>query len=281
MSLNLSKGVWYMIYASFAFSLMNVCIKYIPHIPPIEIVLFRSVVSLVISLFFLLNQGVPIWGNNKKILFLRGFTGAIALTLFFMLLQQIPLAAATSMQYMAPIFTAVLGIFIVKEKVANRQFLYFGLSLLGIFVIQGFDTRISLFHLLLGLITSIFTGLAYNFIRKLKTSEHPLVIIFYFPLVTIPFAAIYAYFNWVNPFGWDWLILILVGLLTQVAQYFMTKSYQSEELSKVSIIQYVGIIYALGFGYFIFGETYNWLTYIGMILVFSGVILNLWNKRNT
>lgn len=281
MSLNLSKGVWYMIYASFAFSLMNVCIKYIPHIPPIEIVLFRSVVSLVISLFFLLNQRVPIWGNNKKVLFLRGFTGAIALTLFFMLLQQIPLAAATSMQYMAPIFTAVLGIFIVKEKVANRQFLYFGLSLLGILVIQGFDTRISLFHLLLGLITSIFTGLAYNFIRKLKTSEHPLVIIFYFPLVTIPFAAIYAYFNWVNPIGWDWLILILVGLLTQVAQYFMTKSYQAEELSKVSIIQYVGIIYALGFGYFIFDETYNWLTYIGMILVFSGVILNLWNKRNT
>lgn len=269
-----------MVYATFAFSLMNVCIKYVTHIPPVEIILFRSIISLVISLAFLLNQKVTIWGNNKKILFLRGFSGAIALTMFFMLIQQIPLAAASAMQYMAPVFTAVLGIFIVREKVAKRQFLYFGISLIGVFIIQGFDTRISIFHLLLGFGASFFSGLAYNFIRKLKTSEHPLVIIFYFPLVTIPFAATYAYFNWVNPVGRDWLFLVLIGILTQVAQYFMTRSYQTSDLSKVSIIQYLGILYALSFGYFLFEETYNSLTYLGMMLVFSGVILNLWYKRN-
>ena len=270
-----------MIYASMAFTLMKVCVKFVPHIPPIEIILFRSIISLVISLAFLLNQNVSIWGNNKKILFLRGLSGAIALSLFFMLLQQIPLAAASSMQYLSPVFTAILGVFIVKEKVAKRQFLYFGLSLIGIFIIQGFDTRISGFHLSLGLGSSLFTGFAYNFIRKLKTSEHPLVIIFYFPLVTIPFASIYSYFNWVTPLNWDWLILLLIGLFTQLAQYFMTRSYQTEELSKVSIINYTGIVYSLIFGFFVFNETYNGLTYLGMALLLSGVVLNLWYKRRS
>ena len=123
-------------------------------------------------------------------------------------------------------------------------------------------------------------GLAYNFIRKLKTTEHPLVIIFYFPLVMLPISSIWSIFVWVQPMGYDWLVLLAVGLCTQAAQFFMTKSYQQEELSKVSILSYISIIYSLSFGYFIFNETYDWIIYVGMALVLLGVILNvLWKKK--
>ena len=267
-----------MIYASFTVTLMKVCVKWIDHIPPVEIILFRSIISLVISVAILKSKQIPIFGNNKPILILRGFSGAIALFLFFVLLQQIPLAAASSMQYMAPIFTSVLGILIVREKVSWQQFLFFGCSFVGVLIIQGFDTRISFEHLLLGIGSSLFTGLAYNFIRKLKTSEHALVIILYFPLVTLPLALIVSFFQWVTPQGTDWIVLLMVGLFTQVAQYFMTRSYQTEELSKVSIINYTGIVYSLAFGFLIFGELYNVLTYLGMALVLVGVLLNLWYK---
>ena len=196
-----------------------------------------------------------------------------------MLLHQIPLAAATTLQHLSPIFSAALGIFILKERVRWYQFLFFGISFLGIFVIQGFDSRISFMQLLLGIGSAFFTGLAYNFVRKLKSSEHPLVIIFYFPLVTLPLAGVYCLFDWVTPRGWDWLALLMVGITTQVAQYFMTKSYQTEEIAKVSIINYTGIIYSLAFGFFIFGEQYNILTYLGMLLVIAGVVLNLWVKN--
>ena len=278
MKLSISPGVRYMIYASFTFTLMKVCVKWIDHIPPVEIILFRSIISLVISVAILKSKQIPIFGNNKPILILRGFSGAIALFLFFVLLQQIPLAAASSMQYMAPIFTSVLGILIVREKVSWQQFLFFGCSFVGVLIIQGFDTRISFEHLLLGIGSSLFTGLAYNFIRKLKTSEHALVIILYFPLVTLPLALIVSFFQWVTPQGTDWIVLLMVGLFTQVAQYFMTRSYQTEELSKVSIINYTGIVYSLAFGFLIFGELYNVLTYLGMALVLVGVLLNLWYK---
>jgi len=278
--MNLSQGVRFMLLASFVFVLMKVFVKYIPHIPAIEIILFRAIISLGISFYFLKKQRVNIWGNNKPILIARGISGAIALMLYFSLLQEIPLATASTLQYLAPIFTAVIGIFLVGEKVRKVQWFFFGLSFIGILVIQGFDARISNTHLLVGISASVFMGLAYNFIRKLKTNEHPLVIIFYFPLVILPVAAIWTSFVWVQPEGWDWLYLILVGLTTQVAQFFMTKAYQKEELSKISILSYISIIYSLLFGYLLFDETFNLVTYLGMGLVLLGVVLNvIWKTR--
>lgn len=273
--MRINQGVSFMLLASFTFTLMKVCVKLIPHIPAIEIIFFRSVISLIISLYFLTRQRVNIWGNNKPVLLGRGIAGAIALMIYFSLLQQIPLATASTLQYLAPIFTALLGMFIVGEKVAKIQWLFFAISFGGILVIQGFDPRVSYIHLLMGISASFFMGLAYNFIRKLKTSEHPLVIIFYFPLIVLPISAVWSSIVWVQPRGEDWLILILVGLFTQIAQFLMTKAYQAEELNKISILTYISIIYSLAFGFFIFGETYNFFTYLGMVLVLVGVILNV------
>ncbi len=269
-----------MLFASFTFTLMKVCVKLVPHIPAIEIILFRSVISMAISLFFLTRQKVQVWGNNRLVLVGRGVAGAIALIIYFSLLQQIPLATASTLQYLAPVFTAVLGIFLVGEKVKNIQWLFFAMSFAGILVIQGFDPRISFWHVVMGVSASLFMGLAYNFIRKLKTSEHPLVIIFYFPLIMLPISGVWTFFVWVQPQGMDWLVLVLVGITTQIAQFLMTKAYQKEELNKVSILTYIGIIYSLAFGFFIFDETYNLYTYGGMALVLSGVVLNVMWKRS-
>jgi len=277
--MRLSKGVLFMLGASFTFAMMNVFVKLIPHIPAVEIILFRSVISLVISVVLLQAQSVSVWGNNKPILIARGIVGAISLLIYFSLLQQIPLAAASSLAYLAPIFTTILGIFLVKEKVRPLQWVFFLLSFGGVVIIQGFDCRIEFIHLVMGIATSFFMGLAYNFIRILKTDEHPLVIIFYFPLVMLPISGVWSAFVWVQPQGWDWMYLVLVGVLTQMAQFLMTKSYQSEELSKVSIVSYLGILYSLSFGFFIFDERYNFITFIGMGLVILGVIANVLVKK--
>ena len=276
----MSKGVRFMLAATIVFSLMNVFVKAIPHIPVVEILFFRAIISLIISAGMLKAQGVSVWGNNKPILIARGVAGSISLFIFFSLLHQIPLATARSLAYLAPIFTTIIGIFIVKEKVKPVQWIFFGISFIGVMVVQGFDSRIEVGHLIMGIFAAIFMALAYNFVRKLSTSEHPLVIIFYFPLVMLPISGVWSSFVWVMPIGTDWLFLLLVGVITQIAQYFMTKSYQSEALSKVSIVSYVGIIFSLGFGYFIFDETYNLATFMGMGLVMAGVVANVIFKKS-
>lgn len=264
-----------MLLAGIFFAFMNVTVKFLPHIPAIEIILFRSVFSFVFTYAMLQRARIPAFGNNKKILMLRGAVGSVGLITFFYTLQKIPLASAVTIQYLAPIFTSVLGIFIVKERVRPIQFLYFAIAFGGVLIIEGFDPRIEPLYLVIGVTSALFSGLAYNVIRKIKNTEHPLVIVFYFPLVTTPVAALISFFGWVQPEGWDWFLLLSIGIFTQFAQYFMTMAYQNANLSKVASLTYVGIIYALVFGYVFFDETYNLITYTGMLLVLSGVVLNV------
>jgi drug/metabolite transporter (DMT)-like permease len=268
-----------MLLSTLFFSLMNVCIKLLAHIPPVEIILFRSCISFLICWVLLKKARVNVWGTHHKWLIARGIAGALALMLFFNTLQHIPLATAATVQYMSPIFTAILGTFLVKEQVKPWQWLFFLLSFAGVLVIQGGTTQLDAFYLWIGVLSSLFSGLAYTIIRKLNTREHPLVIIFYFPLVTIPIVGTYSLFNWVRPEGWDWPLLLAVGLLTQLGQYYMTMSYQEEEISKVANLNYIGIIYALLLGFLLFGEAFDLLAYGGMALVLLGVYLNMRFKR--
>ena len=269
-----------MLASTFLFACMNVLVKFVSHIPAIEVVFFRSIISLVMSYVVLKVQNVSIWGNNKKLLIARGVSGAIGLVLYFMLIQQIPLATAVTLQFLAPIVTAILGMILLKEKVRFWQWIFFVVSFCGILVVNGFDTRVSLLHLVMGIVAALGAGMAYTIIRKLRNTEHPLVIVMYFPLVTVPLTAIYSFLNWEMPQGIEWLILIGIGVLTQFAQYFLTKSFQEDEINKVASLKYLNIIYALGFGYVFFQETFNLYTYIGMGLVISGVILNVWYKQH-
>ncbi|WP_296700849.1 DMT family transporter [Algoriphagus sp.] len=263
-----------MLLAGVFFALMNVSVKYIPHIPAIEIILFRSVFSLIFSYTLLRRQKVNVFGNNKKLLVLRGVVGSVGLISFFYTLQKIPLASAVTLQYLSPILTTILGIYLVREKVKPIQFLFFGISFLGVVLVQGFDARVNFLYAGIGFISALFSGLAYNVIRKLKNTEHPLVIIFYFPLVTIPIAITISFFTWVQPLGWDWAILLWIGICTQTAQYFMTVAYQNANVSKISSLSYLGVFYALIFGFFFFGEAYTFMAYVGMGLLLLGVFLN-------
>lgn len=275
------RGVWYMALATLLFSLMTVFVKLVPDIPPLEIIFFRAVISIALCFWGLKRARVSIFGNNKAMLTIRGVAGVIALTLNFYLIQEIPLATASTLTYLAPVATTIIGIWFVKEKVSPIQFLFFAISFSGILVIQGFDARVSLFHLGLGIITSVFMGLAYNCVRKLSTSEHPLVIIFYFPFVCLPIAGLWCLLFWVQPQGWQWFFLLMVGITSQVAQYFMTRAYQLATISTVSIVNYTGIIYAIFLGYILFGEGFNLMTYAGMGLVLAGVILNVMSKQQS
>lgn len=250
------------------------------HLPAIEIAFLRSAVSLTLAFGIVRYNRIPLPGNNRRALVLRGLFGSSSLILYFITLQHMPLATAVTIQYMSPIFTAIMGIFMVRESVRPWQWVFFGISFLGVVLVQGFDSRVETLYLCLGIGSALFAGLAYNTIRQLKLTEHPLVITFYFPLVSLPICLLLlAGVTWVMPAGTDWLVLIFIGVAAQVAQYFMTRSYQSDELSKVASLKYVGIVYALLFGYFLFGETYSLAAHLGMLVVLVGVILNIWYKH--
>jgi drug/metabolite transporter (DMT)-like permease len=135
----------------------------------------------------------------------------------------------------------------------------------------------------LGIGSALFAGLAYVFVRRVKDTDHPLVVVFYFPLVATPVMAVVSAFNWTTPVGWEWLLLLAMGIFTQIAQLNMTKALQTAEVNEIASLKYLGILFALGFDFFLFQVEYAAMALIGIALVVGGVVLNVllkgWQRR--
>jgi len=157
-------------------------------------------------------------------------------------------------------------------------FVLLGLCMIGVVVVNGVSNEVTMAGILAGLGGALFSAFAYNTIRRLKNLENPNVVVFYFPLITLPLSLMaYLLFDeaWRMPMGIEWFWLLMTGVTTQFGQFFMTRAYQSDKASNVSAISYAGIIWGAGFGVFLFDEKYQWLQYAGMALVLLGMFLNV------
>ena len=269
-----------MFFATIFFMVVKIFVKMLPHIPPMEIVFFRCLISFLITYYLLKRKGHNILGTNRSLLMMRGIFGTIGLYCYFVILQEIPLATASTLIYFTPLFTSLVGVFLLREKMSIIQWILLLIAFFGIILIQGFDSRVNIFYLLIGLGGSICAAFAYSIIRYLRDKEHSLVLMIYFPMIAFPIGGLISIFNWVQPNLIDLFLLILIGVFTQFAQYFMTKAFQSEKVSKVSIVSYSELVFVLLIGNIFFDEKFEFLVYLGMILVTFGVVFNILLARN-
>lgn len=289
----MNKGIIYIILSGICFIIVNFFVKVLGSETPVlffpptqsypghELVLARSVVSFVLSAAIIKQRGLHFWGNNKKWLLIRGISGTIALTIFFYTLHYLPLAVASTIQYLSPIFTVIFAIFLLKERVKLLQWFFIGLSFIGVSliaisdVIAESDLGLSYFWVGMGMISAVGSGIAYTAIRKLRSTDAPIVIVMYFPMIAIPIMTILCFYEFTIPQGIEWLYLLIIGLFTQFAQILLTKALHEGEASIIMPFQYLGAIYAFLLGYFVFDEKLHWMIDLGIILVISSVVINV------
>lgn len=269
-----------MFLSTLAFSLANVLVKQVSHIPAMEVVFFRCVVASFFCFAGLYRARADWKGSHRGLLIARGVFGTTALYFFFVTIQNIPLASAMTIQYLSPIFTSVIAIVLLSEKVKAIQWSFYALAFGGVLLIEQFDPRISLFYLSIGILSAFGSGVAYNLVRRMREQEHPLTVVLHFQLVGVIAGGVSLFFNWTTPNGLDWLWLFLIGVFSQLGQIFLTNALQRERAAGVAIINYSGLVYAIFFSVFVFGESIFPITLLGMLLVVSGVLLSLiYSKR--
>ena len=267
-----------MLLATLAFTIMQVFIKELSHYHVFQIIFFRSSITALFCLTLLRSKKVRILGQRRKLLLLRAICGIISMTFFFWTIQRIPLGAAVSLRYLAPIFTAVFAVYLLKEKVTLPQWGYFLMALIGVFLLKGFDTRIDNLSFVTGILGAFFGGLVYILIRKIGTTEHPLVIINYFMFSAASLSFIGMIFYWQSPTLLEWILLAGMGISGYFGQIYMTQSFQLEAASRVAPVKYVELVYSLLIGLVWFGESYRLISFVGIILILLGMILNLKTK---
>lgn len=274
------SGITLMFLSTLMFALANVFVKEVSHIPAMEVVFFRCLIAAVICLVGLQRARASFIGDNHLYLFLRGFFGTLALALFFLTVQKIPLATAMTFQYLSPIFTAIIAICFLGEKVKPVQWLFYFFAFAGVLFIAQVDARVSFFYMFLGILSAFGSGVAYNLVRRLKDDEHPLTIILHFQLVGVVAGFVSLFFVWEMPSGWDWFHLLLIGIFSQLGQIFLTGALSREKAASVAIIIYSGLIYGISFGWIFYDEPQSLSTLLGMLFVVIGVAASvLYGRR--
>lgn len=276
------SGALLMLISVFLFTTANVLVKLIADLPTTQIVFLRSSISLVLCASFVVYKGFPFFGKNKKWLIIRGTFGMVALTLFFYTIQHIPLASATVIQYLSPVFTVILAMIWLKQKVRPIQWLFLAVAFTGVLFVKGIDnTEVPLKFLFIGGLSAFFAAVAYFATMKCKHTDHPVLIVMYFHLIATPVMGTISLTNWVPISMNTTLIGLAIGVLSVVAQVSMSAAILKEDASAVIPIKYVGAILALGVGYFFFGEQLSLTAIFGIFLVIAGVTLNTFVRRPT
>jgi drug/metabolite transporter (DMT)-like permease len=256
------------------FTIAHTSVKFIPHIPTAQIVFFRAIFSIVLSYIWLRYEGIRPWGKNKPMLILRGVVGTGSLFLYIYTLKHMPLASAFALNYLTPIFTVLISWFVLKEKPQWHIWLFLALSFCGVLLVRGFDARISGTELAAGIGSAMAAACAYTLVRKLRNEDHPLVVVFFFPLVTLPLTLPFYNSTWILPNAQDWFVIAVIGICTQLAQYFMTVAYQGAPAASITNLTYVTIVYALAIGFFFFDETFSGGSLTGIALIIMSAVLS-------
>ena len=208
--------------SALSFALMAALVKEAGQlgIPLLQIIFVRAVISVVLSLADIGRARVHPLGHRRVLLLGRGVSGFLALTGVFYALIHLSMAQATVLQYLHPVFTALLAFLFLAERPTTATLACILLSLLGLACIvspywSGPDNAGgALWPVLAGLGGAFGSGVAYTLVRKLVATEHPSVIVLYFPLVCLPGTLLLGGGDFIWPTAAGWWVLIGVGCFT-------------------------------------------------------------------
>lgn len=280
-------SVWYMLLSALGFALMAACVKEVNGlgIPVLEIVAARAIISAIISYLDIKRKKISVWGHNKTLLIARGTIGAFALMFVYYAVTTLPLAEATVLQYLHPVFTAILALFFLKETIQRSTIACIVLSLAGLFVIIQPNLQVDSgmqypwISIAAGVLGAFGSAVAYVIVKKLTKTDDSSVIIFYFPLIALPIAIILLGNDFVMPSLAATGLLVLVGIFTQIGQVGLTKALHCADANKATAYAYVQVIFSVFIGWAYFSEVPAVTTIMGGGLIMIGALVNVLWKR--
>ena len=268
-------GFLYMFLSVCAFSLMDLILKWTTDYPLGQVVFFRGFFGIVFYFFIIPKNRIKNFYQTKRPIlhFLRCLVGLIAMVAIFIALRNLPLATVVSISFAAPIFTTIFSIFLLSEKVGIYRWLAVVIGFLGILIITepGFES-LNIYYIF-PIIFCI--GLSYVAIaiRKLSSTEPVWLISLNFSIAITIAGLCSLPYGWKIPSFFDFFVLSLVGFFGGVANLWLSQSYKFSEVSLVTPLKYLGLVFAIFFGYLIWGEIPSLKSLFGGLLVILSSII--------
>ena len=271
-------GFLYFFLSCLAFAIMDVLVKWLAAIPLGEVLIFRGVGGLIPVLFLIPKKRFKNFYFTKKPIthLLRCLSGVVALIAIFISLRTLPLATVTALTYAAPMFTTILSIFLLGEKV---RFIRWTACLVGFFGVLlicfnggNFDTINP--YMFLPLVFCIGMSYVAILIKQLSKTEPVYLIALYFSVTIGIVGLLLPGKDWIFPNFTDFILLLSVGLSGGIANLLLTAGLKRSEVSSVISLKYTTLIFSIFFGWLIWEEIPTIVTLIGAaLIIFSSLII--------
>lgn len=288
-----SLGILLILISVLAFNVMGGLIKYLDgSIPLPELVFFRSFIALAPLILFLMWTGdFPSGLKTKQPLkhIIRCLLGTFAMFCTFKVLELLPIAEATTLKYLSPIFLVMLAILFLKEQVSAKRWLGVGLGLSGLllmtlpnFSLLPESNHNTLLGIALGVLGALCTAGARLQIRQLtQMGENAGAIAFYFAITSSAvglLGMIGMMGEFQSPKLWQWVCLIAIGLIGGLAQITMTLAFKYAQASVLAPFDYFGIVCSVIIGFVVFAELPSLSFWLAMPLILLGAFVAKSNR---
>jgi len=263
-------GIIFMILSVISFSVMDIVVKLMsPHYPIGQLIFFRGFFGLIPILFIIPKErfGNLLKTEKIKLHLVRAFGGAFAMTFLYLGLKFLPIADAITISFAAPIFATIFSIIFLNEKVRLIRWLAIFFGLTGVIIVLKPGTELFTYYSFFPILFCIGFATISIAIKKLSKTEPDYLIALYFTLVLILFGLVSISMGWKKIDISDIHYLFIIGLSGSIGNIFLTKSIREADISLVTPIKYLSLVFAIIAGWLIFNEIPSILTISGAVLI--------------
>ena len=263
-------GIIFMILSVISFSVMDIVVKLMSsHYPTGQLIFFRGFFGLIPILFIIPKErfGNLLKTEKIKLHLVRAFGGAFAMTFLYLGLKFLPIADAITISFAAPIFATIFSIIFLNEKVRLIRWLAIFFGLTGVIIVLKPGTELFTYYSFFPILFCIGFATISIAIKKLSKTEPDYLIALYFTLVLILFGLVSISMGWKKIDISDIHYLIIIGLSGSIGNIFLTKSIREADISLVTPIKYLSLVFAIIAGWLIFNEIPSILTISGAVLI--------------
>ena len=259
-----------MIFSVMSFSLMDISVKLMTSAYPIgQLIFFRGFFGL-IPIFFIipLDRYKNLLETSKLKLHIgRAVTGTFAMANLYLGLKFLPIADAITISFAAPIFATIFSMIFLKEIVRFYRWFAIIIGIIGVIVVLKPGTTMFSYYSFFPILFCIGFATISILIKKLSKTEPDYLISMYFTIMLILTGSASYFFGWNNIEMKDIGFLITIGVFGSTGNIFLTMSIRKADISLVTPVKYLSLLFAVMAGIFIFEETISYLTLIGAFLI--------------
>jgi drug/metabolite transporter (DMT)-like permease len=235
-----------------------------------EVALVRFAVGLLPVLVVPRYRRAAMQFQRLDLLFYRGFFGGVAVLLYFLAIQHLSAGEATLLNYTAPIYSGLLSVFLLHEKISPKVLIPLPIALAGIVLVVHAEHGLARWEIV-GVTSALCSGAAVTAIRAARRTESSWAVYGAFCLLGLFTTMPQAILTWTTPRGLEWLWLGATALTAMAAQLLMTFALRWVDAMTAGVISQLAVLVSMACGALFLDERITPLVALGSALTIGGV----------